>query len=67
MLTNILTQSTELLCVGAGAQDLVFNAFHMSGEGEPEQEAQTEHAVELSGVVSRKKQLIPVIMMACES
>ncbi len=67
MLTNILTQSTELLCVGAGAQNLIFNAFHMAGDSEHEQEAKKDSTVELPGVVSRKKQLIPEIMMACEA
>lgn len=57
MLTNILTQSTELLCTGSGAEQIVANAFHTSAEG---------RVVSLPGVVSRKKQLIPVIVTAIQ-
>ncbi|MCI6887361.1 MAG: putative manganese-dependent inorganic diphosphatase [Lachnospiraceae bacterium] len=64
MLTNILTETTELLCEGNGAEQLIIEAFHMGTEGEDLPEP--NHVVELPGVVSRKKQLIPAIMMACE-
>ena len=67
MLTNILTESTELLCVGAGAESLVFNAFHMTGDTGDDAADKKDNTVELPGVVSRKKQLIPAIMMACEA
>lgn len=64
MLTNILTESTELLCEGAGADALIIEAFHLKGQNS---DYHTYYnAVELPGVVSRKKQLIPAIMMACE-
>ena len=63
MLTNILTETTELLCEGNGAEQLIIEAFHMGTEGEDLPEP--NHVVELPGV-SRKKQLIPAIMMACE-
>lgn len=64
MLTNILTESTELLCEGAGADALIIEAFHLNGQSS---DYHTYYnAVELPGVVSRKKQLIPAIMMACE-
>jgi len=61
MLTNILTQSTELLCHGQGAVQLAAKAFHkeIEEEGQP--------VVELPGVVSRKKQLIPELMLAEQS
>lgn len=65
MLTNILTQTTTLLCEGNGAKDLIINAFHMNMQQEPEQ--QDINVVELPNVVSRKKQLIPAIMIACEA
>lgn len=64
MLTNILTESTELLCEGSGAESMVRNAFHLDMEDEA---PLTEGVVELAGVVSRKKQLIPAIMIACEA
>lgn len=57
MLTDIANQSTELLCEGAGAKELVENAFHLKMEG--------DH-VKLHGVVSRKKQLIPALMRALQ-
>ena len=64
MLTNILTQSTELLCQGSGAESMILKAFHMEQQ-EPEHLDVKECA--LPGVVSRKKQLIPAIMIACEA
>lgn len=65
MLTNILTESTELLCEGVGAEALIVNAFHV--DVEEELADAKECVVELPGVVSRKKQLIPAIMIACEA
>lgn len=63
MLTNILTESTSLLCEGEGAEDLIRTAFRMDAAGENDE----ANVVELPGVVSRKKQLIPSIMIACEA
>ena len=53
MLTDILEESTELLCDGEGAREAVLEAF-----GLPEE---TERIL-LKGVVSRKKQLIPPLV-----
>ena len=63
MLTNILTESTSLLCEGEGAEALIRAAFHMEEAGADDE----ANVVELPGVVSRKKQLIPSIMIACEN
>ena len=63
MLTNILTESTSLLCEGEGAEELIRTAFHMEEAGADDE----ANVVELPGVVSRKKQLIPSIMIACEA
>lgn len=65
MLTNILTESTTLLCEGAGAESMILSAFHMDTEDDEAADS-TDGIVELPGVVSRKKQLIPAIMVACE-
>ena len=68
MLTNILTESTDLICVGQGAEQLVSAAFHMAdedGSGKDEME-EIDGIVSLPGVVSRKKQLAPQIMMALQ-
>ncbi|MCI8743360.1 MAG: hypothetical protein HFG63_12155, partial [Lachnospiraceae bacterium] len=46
---------------------LVFNAFHMTGDTGDDAADKKDNTVELPGVVSRKKQLIPAIMMACEA
>lgn len=62
MLTNILTESTVLLCEGQGAKQLITTAFR----AEEAVENQEEHFVSLPGVVSRKKQLIPGIMLAVQ-
>ena len=53
MLTDILAESTELLCVGTGARGIALSAFDLP-----------DHAKSLivKGVVSRKKQLIPVLV-----
>ena len=60
MLTNILTESTDLICTGQGAEQLITTAFDVENVS-----AQTG-IVKLPGVVSRKKQLAPQIMMALQ-
>ena len=54
MLTDILNSSTELLCYGENAMEYVEHAFDAQG---------IDGVVELPGVVSRKKQIVPEIMM----
>ena len=49
LLTNILTESSDLVFAGEGAKELVETAF-----GEPE-----ENWVHVPGLVSRKKQFVP--------
>lgn len=61
MLTNILTESTELICIGSGAEQLILNAFHIQ-----DHQNIRDGIVFLPGVVSRKKQLAPVIMIALQ-
>jgi len=63
MMTNILTESTDLVCVGQGAEDMVVSAFHLVEEGH---HTSMGGIVTLAGVVSRKKQLAPQIMMALQ-
>ena len=65
MLTNILTESTDVLCVGQGAEQLVASAFHIADEEEGGLEKH-DGIVFLPGVVSRKKQLAPQIIMALQ-
>jgi manganese-dependent inorganic pyrophosphatase len=55
MLTNIIDQSTTLLFVGNGADELVETAFNVKCG---------ENTVFLPGVVSRKKQLIAPLSAA---
>lgn len=55
MLTNIVEESTELLCYGKDAEDVIEEAFHQKLEN---------NCALLPGVVSRKKQLVPSFMMA---
>ncbi len=74
MLTNILTQSTTLLSVGSGSGQLVENAFatqieKMEGrdtDNSDAQDAGDSFCVQLPGVVSRKKQLIPPLSLYAE-
>ena len=53
MLTNILSESTELLCYGTNAAETASRAFGKKAQ---------DNAINLPGVVSRKKQLIPKLM-----
>lgn len=53
MMTDILTESTELLMVGEQCREVIDAAFGVTSK---------EHSAELPGVVSRKKQLIPAIL-----
>ena len=53
MMTDILTESTNLLMVGDMSKEVIAEAFHVTPN---------EHSAELPGVVSRKKQLIPAIL-----
>lgn len=53
MLTDILAESTELLCVGTGARGIALSAFDLPDNAK---------SLTLKGVVSRKKQLIPVLV-----
>ncbi len=57
MLTNMVTSVTELLCYGPGASALVRNAFGLEEEA---------NCYRLENLVSRKKQLIPELMMAIQ-
>lgn len=65
MLTDILKESTDLICMGAGAEQLILSAFHMEDEAGNQIQDMT-NMVNLPGVVSRKKQLAPQIMMALQ-
>ena len=57
MLTNIIEETTYLICEGEHADELVEKAFPVHKEG-------AYHV--LRGVVSRKKQLIPMFMSAMQ-
>ena len=70
MLTNILERSTDLLAIGAGAGALVNNAFAVEcirrNEKDANEKALDAWSVELPGVVSRKKQLVPQLTLFAE-
>ncbi len=53
MLTNIVYEKTELLCIGDKARTLVREAFKLP---------KTQKKFELKNLVSRKKQLIPAFV-----
>ncbi len=57
MLTNIINESTDLLFVGQDSAEIVADAFHCKCQ---------ENHVHLSGVVSRKKQMMGPIVSAIE-
>ena len=58
MLTEILDESTELVFYGENAKEVVKEAF----KKEPEE----EHCIYLKDVVSRKKQLVPAMIMSLQ-
>ena len=55
MLTNIVEESTELLCYGKGAKEQVIEAFDLPADMSD---------ICLNGVVSRKKQFIPTFVVS---
>lgn len=57
MLTNILDEATDLICIGKGAKDPIIEAYGIPEEAE---------RMILKGVVSRKKQLIPTLVGALQ-
>lgn len=57
MLTNIVAESSELLCAGNRAREKMISAFDLKGNPE---------MIELKGVVSRKKQLVPTLVSALQ-
>ena len=57
MLTDILDESTELLCYGKGAREYILDAFDLPAD---------TGKIVLKGVVSRKKQLIPTLVAALQ-
>lgn len=58
MLTSVLDQSTEVICAGYQAEDVLKRAFGVEKEN---------GAFRLDGVVSRKKQFIPAIIRALQT
>ena len=57
MLTDILDESTELLCCGHGAKGSIINAYYLTEDKE---------RIILKGVLSRKKQLIPTLVASLQ-
>jgi len=57
MLTSIMDGSTEFLYQGAGAKELLINTFHFNKDAS---------VFYLENVVSRKKQVIPALMLALQ-
>ena len=57
MLTNILTESTELLCVGNRAKEYMIEAFGLKED--------TKNVI-LPGMMSRKKQLVPTFLISLQ-
>lgn len=57
MLTNIVDESTEILCYGKGAKEQVLEAYDLPADVEE---------IILKGVVSRKKQFIPTFVISLQ-
>ena len=57
LLTNVMDTSSELIYHGNGAEALVLKAFGVNGSGD---------SVYIKGLVSRKKQLIPELILAMQ-
>ncbi len=58
MLTNILEESTEIICAGENSVELLEETFGVAAK---------DGSVTVKGMVSRKKQLIPAIMETLSS
>ncbi len=59
MLTDILEESTELIFTGERAKEMAMQAFHGHAEDHGD-------SLWLKGVVSRKKQMVPSLMLALQ-
>ena len=59
MLTDIMTETTSLICLGEGSDELVVKAYN--------QEKTADNRYMLKDVVSRKKQLIPAFMAGLQA
>ena len=57
MLTNIITESSELICCGNEAREKIISAYDLKDDAEQ---------LMLKGVVSRKKQLVPALVSALQ-
>lgn len=57
MLTNIVNESTELLCFGPESREKAIGAFDLAFDVK---------SLQLKGVVSRKKQLVPALVEALQ-
>lgn len=57
MLTNIITESSELICCGNEAREKIISAYDLKDDAEK---------LMLKGVVSRKKQLVPTLVSALQ-
>ncbi len=53
MLTDVMDESTDLICYGSDGEEIIQTAFHAELK---------DGSVFLPGVVSRKKQLVPALM-----
>ena len=61
MLTDIMTESTEMLFFGKRAKQMIEEAFFVRTE-----DIKDEHSCILRNVVSRKKQVVPAIVGALQ-
>lgn len=57
MLTNIIGETSEILCFGKGAKEQIKEAFDLPEDTDE---------IDLSGVVSRKKQFIPTFVVSLQ-
>mgnify|MGYP001297365468 CR=1 FL=1 len=62
MMTNVLTETTGLICDGDGARQTIFSAM----EGIAVEEDGDSDVIKLPGVLSRKKQLVPKIIQVLQ-
>jgi len=53
MLTNIIDESTTMICYGKKAQNVIESAFGVKVK---------DHTAKMPGIVSRKKQVVPALM-----
>lgn len=67
LLTDIMKGDSEVMCVGDGADQLVYDAFSIANDESADNNTDGAAHIIIKGLVSRKKQFIPPIVTALQN